>query len=54
VGGAILRRLLEDGHEVTAHARSEGAARKVREKGAEKVLVAPLDDERTLSGALAG
>lgn len=54
VGGAILRRLIDDGHEVTAHARSEGAARKARENGARDVVVAPLDDERALGGALAG
>ena len=54
VGGAILRRLLDDGHEVTAHARSEGAAQKARENGAQDVVVASLDDERALGAALAG
>lgn len=52
VGGAILRRLLDGGHEVAAHARSEEAAEKAREEGVKEVVVAPLDDERRLGRAL--
>lgn len=46
-GQHIIRRLVRDGHDVTAHARSEDAARKVRRLGV-RTVVASLTDEPAL------
>lgn len=53
VGGALIRRLVADGHVVKAVARSDGAASKVRALGAEAVR-GDLDDPAALAVAAAG
>lgn len=52
IGSAVLRRLLERGHEVTAVVRSEASAEAVREAGAQPV-VGDLADTSWFAGLLA-
>jgi nucleoside-diphosphate-sugar epimerase len=53
IGGALVRRLLADGHAVRALARSDAAAAKVRELGAEPVS-GSLDDPTGLRAGAQG
>jgi nucleoside-diphosphate-sugar epimerase len=53
IGGALIRRLVDEGHEVRALARSESSADKVRRAGAEPVE-GDLGDRGSLAGAAAG
>jgi nucleoside-diphosphate-sugar epimerase len=53
IGGSLVRRLIADGHAVRALARSDAAAAKVRELGAEPVS-GSLDDPAALRAAAAG
>lgn len=52
IGGAVLRRLLEEGHEVTAVVRSDSAADRVQDAGATPV-VGDLFDTAWVAGQLA-
>jgi nucleoside-diphosphate-sugar epimerase len=53
IGGALIERLRSEGWDVRALARSDGAAAKVRERGAEPVT-GDLDDASALAAGAAG
>src|SRR5947209_8587084 len=51
IGGRLIERLREDGHEVRGLARSDAAAQRVRERGAEPVMGSLDDVDAMRSGA---
>ena len=53
IGGALIERLRREGWDVRALARSDGAAERVRELGAEPVM-GDLDDRESLRAGAEG
>jgi 2-alkyl-3-oxoalkanoate reductase len=51
VGGRVIQRLLADGHQVTAHARSDNSAKKIKALGVQ-TIIAPFNDVAALHKVL--